>query len=91
MSSEMEEKRKQREAEKGARRAGNGMTGSGRGATGSGKGATGFTIVFITRSKSRESGYAPQHSESTANECTVCFGNYSNDLSADGTPGDLET
>ena len=46
------------------------------------------TKVFVTRSKGHncESGYSPQHSESGVNECTVCFGNYKDDLSEDGTP-----
>ena len=39
--------------------------------------------VFVTRSKS---GYALQHSESSTNECMMCFGSYSDDLSAEGTP-----
>ena len=43
----------------------------------------GFTKVFVTRSKS---GYAPQNSESGTNECAVCFGLYSDDVSTDGTP-----
>lgn len=39
--------------------------------------------VFITRSTS---GYATQHSESSTNECMMCFGNYADDISAEGTP-----
>ena len=45
--------------------------------------------VFVTRSvsKTQESeGYAPQNCESTSNECTICFGSYSDDLDSDGTP-----
>ena len=39
--------------------------------------------VFVTRSRS---GCAAEHSESSTNECTVCFGLYSDDLSEDGAP-----
>ena len=45
--------------------------------------------VFVTRSVSRRQeneGYAPQNCESTSNECTICFGNYSDDLDLDGSP-----
>ncbi len=48
------------------------------------KAKQGVSKVFITRSKSA-SGYVPQHNESSNNECTLCFGNYNDDLSDDGT------
>ena len=44
----------------------------------------GVSKVFVTRSKTA-SGYAPQHHESGNNECTLCFRNYNDDLSDDGT------
>lgn len=45
-----------------------------------------FTKVFVTRSKS--AGYAPQHSESGSDECTICFGKFSDDVDpcTSGTP-----
>lgn len=45
-----------------------------------------FTKVFTTRSKS--AGYAPQHCESGSDECTVCFGKFTDDIdpSTDGAP-----
>ncbi len=48
------------------------------------KAKQGVSKIFITRSKSA-SGYVPQHDESSNNECTLCFGNYNDDLSDDGT------
>ena len=39
--------------------------------------------TFLTRSKTA---CGPQHSETSSNECTVCFGNYDDDMSDDGTP-----
>ena len=39
--------------------------------------------TFLTRSKTA---CGTQHSESSSNECTVCFGNYDDDMSDDGTP-----
>ena len=43
----------------------------------------GISKVFITRSRS---GHGAEHSESSTNECTVCFGSYNDDVSEDGTP-----
>ena len=49
------------------------------------KAAPGFKKTFATRSKTKD-GYHPQNEESTNNECTVCFGEYQDDLSPDGLP-----
>lgn len=46
---------------------------------------TGFKKTFVTRSKTKN-GYRPQNEESTSNECTVCFGEYKDDLSPGGVP-----
>ena len=51
------------------------------------KGKKTFTKTFITRSKARAGdGYVPQNSESTSNECTICFGDFADDLGSDGFP-----
>ncbi len=47
------------------------------------KNTLGFEKTFVTRNKSMS---APQRSESESNECMLCFGNYCDDLSDDGTP-----
>ncbi len=41
---------------------------------------------FMTRSKKKAAAPGPQMEESTSNECTVCFGEYTDDLSPDGVP-----
>ena len=40
---------------------------------------------FMTRSK-KKAASGPQMEESTSNECTVCFGEYADDLTTDGAP-----
>jgi len=53
------------------------------------KSGSGVKKAFMTRSKAQgskaQSGYGPQmYSESTSNECTICFGEYQDDLSSEG-------
>ena len=51
------------------------------------KGKGTFTKIFITRSKAQAGdGYAPQNDESTSNECTICFGDFTDELGSDGFP-----
>ena len=46
---------------------------------------SGFSKTFITRSKTKDS-CAPQNEDSASSECTVCVGEYQDDLSPDGVP-----